>query len=187
MSAFPSDIFRYNSLPSVASNVPVTMTESRSLITIARASGSQRWEIQVDGFVLREYAKEFQAFLMSLNGQFGVFTYSLPVLGESQASNKTVASNGALGAKQINVTSAADIVAGDMFTFSNHSKVYQVSSVESNTVKFFPALKAPVTAGAIMNLETPVFTVRLRDNYQQFTAPNRLSPDRYSISMIEVL
>lgn len=187
MSAFPSAIFRYRSMPNVASNVPVTMTESRSLITIARATDAQRWEIELDGFVLRENSKQFQSFLMSLNGQLGIFTYSLPVYGESQATNKTVSTNAVRGSSSVSVASSAGVVAGDMLTFGNHLKVYQVTDVTPTSISVFPKLRIAVPSTTAINFENPVFTVRLRDNYQQFTASNRKSPDNYSISMIEVL
>jgi hypothetical protein len=111
------------------------------------------------------------------------FTIVLPEISYTKSTNAptttvTVATNAAIGVKQVSVSGAGNaktvLKAGDFFKFSNHSKVYMcVSDCVSNsggaaTLFFSGSLVAAVTTSTTLTLTAVPFTMILADDLQEF-------------------
>lgn len=184
--SFPHSIFRHKGIPSVTSNVPVTLTESRSLITYSRVTPAQRWDLSVNGIVLPANVDAFNAWFVGLTGSLNTFEYTIPVYGESQSANLTMTADANAGDRSIAVNNASDVLPGKYFNVGGGTKLYMVQSVSGNTINFFPWLVADVSDGAPVEFESPTLTARMT-NMQSFDRESRHHPASYTLSIVEVL
>jgi hypothetical protein len=111
------------------------------------------------------------------------FTIVLPEISYTKSTNPpsgtvTVATNAAIGVKQVSVSGAGNaktvLKAGDFFKFSNHDKVYMCASdCVSNsggaaTLFFSGSLTTAVTTSTTLTLTAVPFTMILADDLQEF-------------------
>lgn len=184
---FPNNLFKNRPSPTVKSNTPAVLTESRSLVTRSRRLPGQRWEMDLTGFVLPQDNKAFSAFLFGLQGPTDTFDYSLISFGKSSASNKAVVIAGSIGDSIVNVTNADDVEVGDFFSFTNHRKIYQVHAVNGNNITFFPNLQVATIITEVVNFSDAKFRMRLRGNVQSFSADTVRDKVIYSLQLLEAL
>ena len=184
---FPNNLFKNRPSPTVKSNTPVVITESRSLITRTRRLPGQRWEMDLTGFVLPQDNNEFSAFLFGLEGPTATFNYSLISFGKSSASDKTVNTDRSIGDSVISMSNSDNINVGEFLSFTNHAKVYQVHAVNGTNVRIFPNLQRSITSGEVVNLSDVKFRMRLVSTVQSFNADTVRDKVIYSFQMIEAL
>lgn len=191
MADFPSDIFRDSVAPTINSNTPVVLTDSRSLITRARRLPGQRWQINLRGIVLPQNVNQFNAFLFPLYGPQTTFTYSLNVYGDSSASNKTTLVDATIGQTVVQVNNADGVEPGQYFQFLGSIKMYMVTGVTTvgpnRGITFFPELTRNFDDGSSLNFQTPEFRLRLTGNTNGHQASSVRHPANYSLNTIEVL
>ena len=138
---------------------------------VAKRGNPHKWLID---FATRKLthksSRSLQAFLDSLDGRYGTFTLPspLPFLGDT--TSFAVSASASAGVNQISVknlpvSKAGALVAGDFIKFANHDKVYKiVNDAATNasgitTMVFYPRLQANVFANSVIS--EAVFTLRL--------------------------
>jgi hypothetical protein len=158
----------------ITSNLPITETDSRSLIRIQRKTGGHRWEMTLTSTRLNlEDMKPITAAIGAIRNAMDTVELAVPVYSESLASTQTASLNRPIGVTSATVTSTTNVAAGDYFRFSGHSKIYVVTSVTSGTTfNFFPSLQKAVTAGQTLTFDGVQFTMRLSGDPLSFTASN---------------
>ena len=168
-----------------------------------RQYATQYWQFDCDYRVLqRSDAAQVMAFLGSQRNNLLDFSITLPEFSDTQgtvtqmlAANAsvsptlTVSSNTAIGSSTVAVGSAwrtanfsaagvsanTALKAGDFVTFSNHNKIYQLTSdVSVNggtgaaTLNLYPALIGAVTTTTTVNYTDVAFNVFLREGNQAY-------------------
>ena len=189
MAVLPS-VFKFKPSPMIDSHSPSLVSETRGLVTRARAISGHRWEINAAGFVLPDDYGVFSAFIDSLKGRLNSFEMDLPKRYKSTATNKTVQVSAAIGATTIELTAnPTNVKVGNMFTFSNHAKLYKVIAVDdvSDIITIFPPLRLAITAGNIVNFQTPRVTLRLNNNIVASDSNDIRSPIRYRLDCVEAV
>lgn len=180
---FPYDNFKIESVV-LKNNNPTIATESKSLIRLVRKIPAQRWEINIRTIKLNESDyRVCQAFIDGLEGRYGTFQLVLPryskplglALGTPVTSGATAA-----GFKTINVAgftgAGIQIKAGDIFKFSNHSKVYRATddcttaANGTGVLKFIPNLVRDVPSGSSIQLRDVPFTVRQKGDVNDYSS-----------------
>lgn len=184
---FPNTIFKNRPSPTVSSNTPSVLSESRGLVTQSRRLPGQRWEINLTGFVLPGDNNAFSAFLFGLEGPTNTFSYPLIGFGKSSASNKTVSVAGNIGDTTVNLNNLDDVNIGEYFKFANHNKVYQVHAVNGNIATIFPYLQSGIMPAESVEFEDVKFRVRLNSNIQSFSANTVRDIVTYNFRMLEAL
>lgn len=158
----------------IVNNLPITETDSRSLIRIQRKTGGQRWEMRLTS--TRVNLEELKPILGALGGIRNAMTtveIAVPVYSDSVATTKTTAASAAIGATTVTVNSTTDVAVGDYFRFSGHSKVYIVTAINSaSSMSFFPNLQRAVTGGQTVTFDGVQFTMKLSGDPLTFNASN---------------
>ena len=162
----------------------------------------QRWVLEVTSVLLT--TAQYQSlypFLIKQNGSSGVFTFQYPLNPQSTKldsfdySSKTFYPDGAMtkGSTSYSTFLKSDddstdggglmyAYPGDFITFSNHSKVYKITTTHiihmddidsaglgSTTLGLYPALVEDIPAtGVTATIYKPNFTVRLASEVQSF-------------------
>lgn len=158
----------------ITSQEPTFVSESHSLQRYRRSRGAHRWRIGIE-WTARKLTDDLQneliAALVKLRGQYE--TAVVPIgawrqyRGAVPGGGVTVGSNGAVGDTTVALSgyalSAADVLkAGDMITFTAHTKTYLVTADANSdgsgdaTVAIHPGLYAAVTATEVVNVSTSV-------------------------------
>ena len=183
MAAFP-DYFLIDNIE-VISNIPTVASESQSLITYVRLRNAQRWDINLDCRTKPWDTKKAFAFQNSLKAGSVVNEFTLPVFGESAASDTTALTAEAIGATTIEVSNVTDVEIGDYVGFAGHTKVYLITDINVNELTFFPNLTSAVaiSEGVTFN---PEFTVRL-SNIPRFRSASARQPQTFTFNFVEAL
>lgn len=191
--AWPTSVTINNA--SLESVTPTVRTRSLSGIETRSQLAQQYFVISANfSGMTREQSQALFAFFMSNGGSLNSFALPLPSnLGDNSegfTGSLSVTSNTDAGETSLSVTkvgTGAVFKAGDLFTFSNHSKVYMVTQdFTSGTLNFFPALSTAVFAGNDIAVNDVEMTVRLtNDNIVQTIQLNNYR--NYSIDFREVI
>jgi hypothetical protein len=158
----------------ITSNLPITETDSRSLIRIQRKTGGHRWEMTLTSTRLNlEDMKPITAAIGAIRNAMDTVEIAVPVYSDSLATTKTAAAAAAIGATSATINSTTSMAAGDYFRFSGHSKVYVVTGItNASTFTFFPSLQKSVALGQTLTFDGVQFTMRLSGDPLSFTASN---------------
>jgi len=118
----------------ITSFTPTLVSVTQSLQRQVRTRGGQRWLIEGDfpPMTRGQYAPIF-AFLLDQDGQYETFTYIPPNdianARGTVSGTITCVDDGAIGDTSIPVDSTSGtLLAGDFIKFSNHTKIYMVTS-----------------------------------------------------------
>ena len=196
---------------SLTSSSPVMKTRTNSGRTIARAVAGQRWDIDISyNPMTRAQFEPIYNFLLNRRGGLKPFQVSLPQYALPQNttfSNYAVAAptgirthnpsaNVASGVTEMLIdglsASSGDPSPGDLFTItdagdSNHTKVYRVTQVETNStyntlqptaaqriVHFIPGLSRAVQNNSILVFANPLIRVVATDSQEYSLGANGL-------------
>ena len=181
--------FQAINLKSTHNNLKSVTISGRSQV---RTIGGQKWEFSAkyNPMTRAEFQPVF-AFVTSQQGSLGTFTIVPPVIGStSGTATGTALVNGSasVGATSVPVDGfTGTIKAGDFVKFS-HSKVYMVTVDRdgAGSISIEPALVAAVSDGAQMIYNDVAFTMRLRNDVQQYGL-SRFEYYTYEVDMEEVL
>ncbi len=181
--------FQAINLKSTHNNLKSVTISGRSQV---RTIGGQKWEFSAkyNPMTRAEFQPVF-AFVTSQQGSLGTFTIVPPVIGStSGTATGTALVNGSasVGATSVPVDGfTGTIKAGDFVKFS-HSKVYMVTADRdgAGSISIEPALVAAVSDGAEMIYNDVAFTMRLRNDVQQYGL-SRFEYYTYEVDMEEVL
>lgn len=198
---FPYDNFKIDSVV-LRNNSPSIATESKSLIQLVRKIPAQRWEVNLRTVKLNEADYRIcQAFIDGLEGRFGTFQLILPryskPIGLALGSPVTAASSVA-GPKTLNLSgftgAGIQIKTGDLFKFSNHSKVYRATAdcvtTASGTgvLKFIPNLVRDVAAGTPIQLRDFPFLFRQKGDVNDYSSSGKAGRKMIlELDLVEVL
>lgn len=181
--------FQAVNLKSIHNNIKSTTISGRTQV---RTIGGQKWEFSAkyNPMTRAEFQPVF-AFITSQQGSLGTFTVVPPVIGStSGTATGTALVNGAtsVGATSVPVDGfTGTIKAGDFIKFQ-HSKVYMVTADRdgAGNISIEPALVAAVSDNDEMVYTNVAFTMRLRNDVQQFGL-SRFEYYTYEVDMEEVL
>ena len=128
-----------------------------------------------------ERAFLLRAFVTSLRGSLNTFTVSIPTMRTpqgTQTADTAVASDTSVGSTSIPIngaTPSATFKTGDAVQFSNHTKVYMITTDTSAdggglaTLSISPPLQAGITSATETVKHSGIeFTVYLKNSLQQF-------------------
>jgi len=186
MATLPSE-FKIASAE-ISNNVPITETDSRSLIRIQRKTGGQRWEMRLGSTRLNlEELKPILGALSGIRNSMSTIEIAIPVYSDSLVSTKTAAASGAIGATSITINSTTSMAVGDYFKFAGHSKVYMVTGITSGSIfTFFPNLQRAVSSSEVLTFDGVQFTMRLTGDPIVFNATNQ-NITSIEIDLVEAL
>jgi len=172
----------------ISNNVPITETDSRSLIRVQRKTGGQRWEMRLGSTRLNlEELKPILGALSGIRNSMSTIEIAIPVYSDSVATTKVAAVSRAIGVTSITVNSTSDIAVGDYFKFAGHSKVYMVTAITNGTnFSFFPNLKEAVASNEVLTFDGVEFTMRLTGDPIVFNATNE-NITSIEIDLVEAL
>lgn len=164
-----------------------------------RQAGAQRWKMKGSySNLTRAQFMPVWAFLMDQEGQWDTFDFVIPDLATPQGTGGgTPLVNGASQTGKSIITdgwnnSETVFLAGDIFKFTGHQKVYMITSdVTSDgsgnaTLNFMPALnESPAENEALIVTAVP-FRVQQAASTQSYTARNPLLYN-FEVSFVEVI
>lgn len=138
-------------------------TRSRSLITTSRPLVGQSYDFTVRTIPLSpENAKKASGWLAGIIRANDRITCSLPVISDSEAGTLSLSAAISSGDYDATLSSNDDVEVGDYFSFSNHDKVYQVTSVgSSGEIEFAPNLIEDVPSGASVQFDGVEFSFKV--------------------------
>lgn len=179
---------------------------SQNLNVEKRSRGVQRWEVTLDYPMLsRDEAMDIYSFIIQQQGTFGTFEYNLPTPINTTRGTQTVNSaegtpmvtdtrarlGRAIQVNNFNRNATAALRAGDYFKFSNHDKIYMVTtnlSTDANgqgTLHFTPPLMDSVAAGNLQMNSTDVFENGTTIEYDNPTWTMGLLTDEFEVPIDE--
>lgn len=186
---------------SVQSIEPTLISTSISLKRQARTRGGQRWLLSIvfPAMTRAEFAPIY-AFSLKQRGQYEIFTYVPPTISTTRGeSAETPVVDGAVtsGANSCSVdgltASTSNILReGDFIKFSDHVKIYMVTSDMSSdgsgdaTLDFAPKAVQDIANNATVTIASVPFTVAFQDDLRQF-GTNFTNLFQYECSLIEVI
>ena len=181
--------FQAVGLKSTHNNLKSTTISGRTQV---RTIGGQKWEFSAkyNPMTRAEFQPVF-AFVTSQQGSLGTFAIVPPVIGStSGTATGTALVNGSAGVGTSSVPVdgfTGTIKAGDFIKFA-HTKVYMVTADidGAGNISIEPALSAAVADNESMAYVDVAFTMRLRNDVQQFGL-TQFEYYTYEVDMEEVL
>lgn len=156
-----------------------------------KSYGAQRWEITLDYPTLNFIqGKELFSFVTGLRGSLETFDFVMPspmntTSGAYTSGTLTVNAGSAIEGSAIGIdglpVNIDALKAGDFITFSNHQKVYMLTTDTdgtgtNDTINIMPPLNVPVVAGTTtVTVDSPVFKMSLVNKDTEFS----LDPNTY--------
>ena len=131
-------------------------------------------------------------FIMAQRGMAETFTIVLPEVSSSSGSvfgTIYSAAAGSIGDTSIAVDGfTGTLRAGDVFKFTNHTKVYMATSdvTSTGTLSFQPSLVSDVPDNLVMIHNNVPFTVRINNDVQEYSIATDLSYS-YEVDFIEAI
>lgn len=152
----------------ITNNTNNSATESFSGVINVKRRNVQWWEIKFKLITSgQQGVRELEAFADSLDGQFGTFDFHAgnkgkPLKRIRGAATTTATDAGKSKVKVNGITGALSI--GDFISFSNHSKVYRVTSYDKATgfADIKPALRKAQKLGDSIKYDNVTFKLRLK-------------------------
>lgn len=128
---FPINLFSQISIEQVTDN---RAPDDRYFRNRARGSRSPYYRLSLTTPMLDyEEHTEASAQIESFEGEFEIFTVSNPFVPLASFANQNVNATFAKGVKSVSITGSHAFRVGDFVKFSNHAKVYRISSVTPGT------------------------------------------------------
>ena len=177
----------------ITSNQPAFAQDSMNLRRIAASQNIQRWEVEAriapaNGSGSADYAAH--SVTVGHNTPFWIRPPQPPNV-KCSPSGVRVAAAASVNTDTISITGAASMVAGELITFSNHSKVYMVVSAGAAGVgiRVSPKLRKALTAGISVATGANVAMRVLYDNSVNIgiTYTDGVLSDPGAVKMIEAL
>lgn len=179
MSAFPYTNYRAVNFRDID---PTLVDYSQSGKRVVRNIGGQKWTFTLSfPPMTKAQFKPVLGFVAALRGQYGTFTIIPPNLKTplgTQTADTAVAANKAVGATSIDLsggTVSATALSGDVIKFSNHDKVYMLTSDATfdggglATVAIKPPLVTAITTAHTVKHSSVPFTMALKGSEQEFS------------------
>lgn len=176
MAAFPSITPTSINLSSVN---PTRMAMTLNGVTERNSSTGQFFRLSADFSNLSQ--AQVRQILAHVNGEGGPlnsFTFTLPsYLGDSTGTFSgtiSVNASASIGATSATITGTSltypALKAGDLIKFSNHSKLYTITSdVVTTTMNFYPPLRTAITSAHTVTHKSVPITVRYASDNQEFS------------------
>ena len=170
-------------------NCSYVSSDTRSLIYRQRKTIGQRFEFRLRSIELEEGdIKSVMAGLSAINRDNDVLELILPIYSSSAKSTTTVdAVPKVKGQFQIDVVDNSDAEIGDFFTFSGHSKAYQVTALPTGGITFAPNLFRDVGGTETLTFNNCVFTCKLSGRPQRYVLDADRNSARVDINVVEAL
>jgi hypothetical protein len=158
---------------SITHNTPNFKTESLNLKEKVKARGLHRLEGTCDitiGETIQDQ-KEWNAFLLTLQGSYGSFVLDLPrhFKSEDLVANPTITVGATVGQNQLQLSAfTGTIFAGSCFTVPNDTKIYYILNtvVGGETAIIYPALRQDILVNSTIEFINPVITARFKEDSQ---------------------
>lgn len=186
MPALP-DEFEINRV-TINNNNVIVSSESRSLITLQRKVPGQRWD-----FTLRSVLMDYQtaqivwAFLAGREQDLDTIQITLPVFSYSDVPDKVTSAAANIGATTVTVTSSSGLEVGRYMQFTGHEKVYLVTDINANEIKFAPNLVRSVASGESITFNDITWSCKLRGRPQEFSAQANRDSVEMELDLVEAL
>lgn len=173
MAQFPTE-FVQMSTALITNKTFTEITEYGMNDEVAKRGNPQKWQLDVKTRQLpEEDARALNAFLDTLDGRFGTFTFPQPLKYLSADNNFQVDVGSSAGSEHVQVkglpiNNAKALVTGDFLTFAGHTKTYKIVETSASdasgkaTVRIRPRLFADVSVNEVVG--EGVFTLRLTKN-----------------------
>lgn len=187
MAAFPSEFLIADA--EILDDLATLESDSLSLIYRRRVlPGAQRFSFRLRSIALQnDQLKRVQGKLAAIRLSNDVVTVSIPGYSTSSVTTRTNANARSIGQTTITLTSADGTEDGQFFTFSGHSKVYQVTAVNVGTkeITFYPNLIRAVSLPETLTFNNMVFTGKLRGRTQAFSLSGSKNSAELEIDFVE--
>lgn len=165
----------------VTSNTQTRVSQTLSNKVIRRAIGGQYWSIKLGSTPMdRDEFAVLNSFINRQNGQLESFTIIPPVISNTRSTNAsgtpTVTATYDPGVSAITANGGSgSLKDGDYIKFSNHDKVYQLTSdvdqdaSSVDTFNIFPVLTTQIDSSTTITYNSVPWKVFLLSDTQVFT------------------
>ena len=177
----------------ISSLNPTYVSVTHSLKRQVRTRGGQRWSLSATFPPLtRTDFAPLWAFVQKQKGQFGTFSFTPPIYGNSSgtATGTLLVNNSAgyiAGSSTITVDGlTGTLKAGDFIKFAGHDKVYTVVADGNTSLIIEPVLQKPVVNNEAITYNGVAFTVAFQDDNQNMSVGSN-SFVSYQMKLIEVV
>ena len=187
MSTFPST-FKVSNID-FGNGVRNYASDSKSLKRNTRKKNAQRWEFSLDLFMKPEDAMANWAFLNSLDVNVTPVEINLSEITTTGAAIGQIAvlAPASIGSNLVSLVSNTNVPIGQMFKFSNHSKLYQViGKTGSSQVTVYPALRAAVGAAHVADFANCPFTAYITTEIPKLNKTFRNSNTVITLEFVEL-
>ena len=152
----------------ITNNTKNSVTEPFNGVVNVKKRNVQWWEIKFKTTACGQKAvRELEAFVDSLDGQFGVFDFVAGNKGKPlnriRGAATTVKTEA--GKNQIKINGiTGSFSTGDFISFSNHSKVYRITNYDQNSgiAEIRPALRKAQNLGDSVKYDGVTFKLKLK-------------------------
>jgi hypothetical protein len=165
------------------------VSDSKNLKRNTRSKLAQRWNFSLDIFIEPQDFLKAIAFLNRLETNVQPVEINIPdVTTGSNAGIKTASAVRNQGESQINVGDTGQILEGQMFKFSNHTKVYQVLEIVSSTsILIYPSLRTPIAENTQLNFALCPITAYITSEIPKFAKTAVDSNTRITLDFVELV
>lgn len=168
------------------SSTSYVSSRTRSLRHVQRRTTGQAWDFTLRSTSIEDVnIKKVIAGIAAINRDNSDVQVSIPIYSDSNATTTTTTNAKAKGQISILMLSVAGVEVGDFFTFSGHTKAYQVSDVVGNDVTFTPNLVSTVGVGETVTFDGMNFTFKLAGRPQSYPLSSRDQSMEIELELIE--
>jgi hypothetical protein len=168
------------------SNSAYVSSRTRSLRYIQRKVTGQAWDFTVRSTKIEDInIKKVIASIAAINRDNSDLELYIPIYSDSNATTTTTSSSKNKGEISILLLSVAGIAVGDFFTFNNHKKAYQISSVVGNQIEFTPNLVVNVASNVQVTFDGMKFNFKLAGRPQNYPLSSTDQSMEIELDLIE--
>lgn len=161
-------------------------SRSRSLRARQRKLTGQAWDFRLRSINLTATElKRVMATFSAVQRDNDVIVTEIPIYSQSGLNVATTGASLTRGQYQLPISTTSGLEVGDFFTFLNHSKAYQVTSVSGGIISFAPNVIVDVPNGTPMTFNGCKFTFLLSGRPQKYDITGSSLYSEVEVELIE--